>query len=71
MDKFSLQGKAAIVTGAAGGIGAAIAKAFKEAGAQVACVDLNVLQTGSVIAAGTCEALKQDPRVKEAYLGRR
>ena len=30
-----------------------------------------VLQTGSVIAAGTCEALKQDPRVKEAYLGRR
>jgi branched-chain amino acid transport system ATP-binding protein len=30
-----------------------------------------VLQTGSIIAAGTCEALKQDPRVKEAYLGRR
>ncbi|HWI36729.1 MAG TPA: ABC transporter ATP-binding protein [Burkholderiales bacterium] len=30
-----------------------------------------VLQTGSVIASGTCEALKQDPRVKEAYLGRR
>ncbi|HET7670023.1 MAG TPA: ABC transporter ATP-binding protein [Burkholderiales bacterium] len=30
-----------------------------------------VLQTGSVIAAGTCDSLKQDPRVKEAYLGRR
>ena len=30
-----------------------------------------VLQTGSIIASGTCEALKQDPRVKEAYLGRR
>src|SRR5918993_333787 len=30
-----------------------------------------VLQTGSVIAAGSCDALKQDPRVKEAYLGRR
>jgi branched-chain amino acid transport system ATP-binding protein len=30
-----------------------------------------VLQTGSIIAAGTCDALKQDPRVKEAYLGRR
>ena len=30
-----------------------------------------VLQTGSIIASGTCQALKQDPRVKEAYLGRR
>jgi branched-chain amino acid transport system ATP-binding protein len=30
-----------------------------------------VLQTGSIIAAETCAALKQDARVKEAYLGRR
>jgi branched-chain amino acid transport system ATP-binding protein len=30
-----------------------------------------VLQTGRIIAAATCEALKQDARVKEAYLGRR
>ena len=37
----SLQGKAAIVTGAAGGIGSAIARAFVKAGAKVACVDLN------------------------------
>jgi branched-chain amino acid transport system ATP-binding protein len=30
-----------------------------------------VLQTGNIIASGTCAALKQDPRVQEAYLGRR
>jgi branched-chain amino acid transport system ATP-binding protein len=29
-----------------------------------------VLQTGAVIASGSCAALKQDERVKEAYLGR-
>ena len=46
MDKFSLKGKAAVVTGAAGGIGGAIAKAFKDAGAQVACVDLAVDKVG-------------------------
>ena len=39
-DRFSLNGKSAIVTGAAGGIGAAIASAFAQAGAKVACVDL-------------------------------
>jgi len=30
-----------------------------------------VLQTGAIIAAGSCEQLKNDERVKEAYLGRR
>ena len=45
-DKYSLKNKSAIVTGAAGGIGGAIAKAFKEAGAQVACVDLAVDKIG-------------------------
>ncbi len=38
--RFSLQGKSAIVTGAAGGIGGAIARAFRDAGAKVAGVDL-------------------------------
>jgi len=30
-----------------------------------------VLQTGTIIASGPCAALKQDERVKEAYLGRK
>jgi branched-chain amino acid transport system ATP-binding protein len=30
-----------------------------------------VLQTGSIVASGSCETLKRDDRVKEAYLGRR
>jgi branched-chain amino acid transport system ATP-binding protein len=30
-----------------------------------------VLQTGRVIASGSCDELKRDARVKEAYLGRR
>ena len=41
-DKYSLKGKAAIVTGAGGGIGRAISIAFAQAGAKVACVDLNL-----------------------------
>ena len=40
-DKYSLQGKAAIVTGAGRGICRAIALAFAKAGARVACVDLD------------------------------
>lgn len=38
---FSLRGKCAIVTGAAGGIGSAIVRAFRDAGARVAGVDLD------------------------------
>jgi len=37
-----LEGKGAIVTGANGGIGGAIARAFAAAGARVACVDVDV-----------------------------
>jgi NAD(P)-dependent dehydrogenase (short-subunit alcohol dehydrogenase family) len=39
--KFSLRSKSAIVTGAAGGIGGAIVRAFRDAGAKVAGVDLD------------------------------
>jgi len=38
---FNLDGKVAIVTGAAGGLGVAFAEAMAEAGADVACVDIN------------------------------
>jgi len=41
-EAFSLQGKNAVVTGAGAGIGRAIALAFANAGAQVACIDLDV-----------------------------
>ena len=41
-EKYSLKGKAAIVTGAGSGIGSAIARAFAQAGAKVACVDLDL-----------------------------
>lgn len=40
-ESFSLKGKNAVVTGAGAGIGRAIALAFAEAGAQVACIDLS------------------------------
>jgi NAD(P)-dependent dehydrogenase (short-subunit alcohol dehydrogenase family) len=45
-----LQGKVAIVTGAGGGIGAAIARAFAREGAAVVCVDLNEDAVGRTIA---------------------
>ena len=58
-------------------------KAANAAGTSVLLVEQNaryaletasrgyVLQTGSIIASGSCASLKQDERVKEAYLGRK
>src|SRR5690348_9093397 len=51
-DKFSLHGKCAIVTGAAGGIGSAIVAAFREAGAKVAGVDLDAAKVRADLAIG-------------------
>src|SRR5258708_15213655 len=41
-DRFNIAGKVAIVTGAASGIGLAIAEAMAEAGAKVALFDLDL-----------------------------
>lgn len=64
-DKYSLKDKSAIVTGAAGGIGSAIAKAFKDAGAQVACVDLSVDKIGRDYLPIRCD-VSSEPETKAA-----
>jgi 2-deoxy-D-gluconate 3-dehydrogenase len=51
LDKFKLDGKAALVTGAARGIGRAIAIALAEAGADVACHCRNEGDAGETVAA--------------------
>jgi NAD(P)-dependent dehydrogenase (short-subunit alcohol dehydrogenase family) len=48
--RFSLQGKSAIVTGAAGGIGGAIVRAFRDAGAKAAGVDLDAARVKADLA---------------------
>src|SRR5258706_1255654 len=63
--KFSLQGKAAIIAGAAGGIGGAIAAAFKDAGAKVACVDLAVDKIGRDYLPIRCD-VSSEPETKAA-----
>ena len=47
---FDLQGKAAVVTGAGSGIGAAIARLFASRGATVAAVDLDLGKAETVVA---------------------
>ncbi|MCE7992712.1 MAG: SDR family oxidoreductase [Roseivirga sp.] len=50
MDKFSLSGKNALITGAGSGIGRAIAKTFAEAGATVHALEMNAEAGASVVA---------------------
>src|SRR3954468_2495660 len=53
LDKFKLDGKVALVTGASSGLGQAIAIALAEAGADVACHARSARK-----ADGTCERIK-------------
>jgi NAD(P)-dependent dehydrogenase (short-subunit alcohol dehydrogenase family) len=53
IEKFRLDGKVAIVTGAGGGIGRAISAAFAGAGAAVAACDLNAVSAQATADAAT------------------
>jgi NAD(P)-dependent dehydrogenase (short-subunit alcohol dehydrogenase family) len=62
MDKYSLKGKCAIVTGAAGGIASAIVAAFREAGAKVAGIDLDPARIKADLAIGCDVSSESDTR---------
>ena len=62
---MKVKGKVCIVTGAAGGIGSAIARAFAKAGAKVACVDLDVKKvTGEGFLAIACDVASESETKK-------
>lgn len=67
---FSLQGRSALVTGAGGGIGAAVAKAFATAGAAVVVTDIDKDAAASVAheiveSGGRAESARVDVRDTE------
>lgn len=69
---FSLQGKTAFVTGAARGLGAAIARGLAEAGARVVLtdVDATVEQSADALrgAGGDCLSMRLDVRDEAAFV---
>ncbi len=69
-DPLSLAGRVAVVTGAGRGIGAATARLFAEAGAQVALLDRNgagVTHTAEEIALAGGEALSFETDITDAF----
>ena len=73
LDQFRLDGKAALVTGCRRGIGAAMAIALAEAGADIIGVSANLELTGSETGESRCRAgpkLSSVPvRFREAGIG--
>ena len=70
MDALSLKGRSAVVTGAGTGIGAATARAFAQAGAQVALIDRDaagVTRTAEEIGLRGGEALAFTADVTDAF----
>jgi 3-oxoacyl-[acyl-carrier protein] reductase len=68
--RFSLQGKTAFVTGAARGLGAAIARGLAQAGARVVLtdVDATVEQAAAALCGdGDCTAVRLDVRDEAAF----
>ena len=69
LDKFNLEGKVAIVTGAARGLGQAIAIGLAEAGADIIGVSASLEESGSAIEAAVREiGIFRHSRHAESYL---
>jgi 3-oxoacyl-[acyl-carrier protein] reductase len=67
MNTFSLDGRRAVVTGAASGIGAAIARAYAQAGARLMLADRDAARLAS--SAADCRALGTRVETVEADVG--
>ena len=67
LDQFSLKGKAALVTGAAQGLGQGYAITLAQAGAEIAALDISdVAQTGKTVAALGCRFMPIKCNLRDA-----
>lgn len=66
MKAFSLNDRRALVTGAANGIGAAIARTLRECGAQVTIADLDMVSARATAEAITGHAVHMDVRLRSS-----
>lgn len=66
MKAFALDGRRALVTGAANGIGAAIARMLRECGAQVTIADLDIASARETAEAIGGDAVQMDVRLRSS-----